>query len=102
MHTVANFRGEGPYIFPIHSSYNSFTSPEKDELSALAKDLHQHLGGGQYLKSDFVLSPTRGIFITNIEFIPDLREGTHFHKSCESVGAEMHQVIEHILEQFMN
>jgi len=101
VHSILGFRGENVYVLlPENSSIEQagFTTTEKEKIITLAKDLHQHLNAKNYLKTDFILHPRRGFFITNIEFIPDLRMGSHLEKSCESIGAQMHNVVEHILE----
>lgn len=103
VHSIAGFRGDlsaqagNIYVFPIIDSI--FSSTEKEKVISFAKDLHKHLATEHYLKSDFILHPKRGFFLTNIESLPDLRKGSHFEQSCEFVGAKIHHVIEHILER---
>lgn len=94
MHTVSNFRGQDIYAFPA----GNFSKSEKEKLIAMAKNIHNHIGASHYLKSNFVLNPKKGIFLTSVEFFPDLKKDSHFHKMCESVGAKTHNVIEHILD----
>jgi D-alanine-D-alanine ligase len=98
VHSVPMFRGEKIYTFPLGNTFGIFSAEEKRKLSNLTKDLHQHLGARHYLKSDFVLSPRGKVYLLNIESVPDLEPGSHFSQVCESVGAKMHQVIEHILD----
>jgi D-alanine-D-alanine ligase-like ATP-grasp enzyme len=95
VHSIFGLRGEDVYIMPP----SDFNSLEKEKIIDIAKNLHQHLGAKHYLKFDFTLHPKRGIFLTNLDFIPDLRPGSHFDQSCESIGAKMHHVVEHILER---
>ncbi|MFA5936870.1 MAG: hypothetical protein WC822_03260 [Candidatus Paceibacterota bacterium] len=102
VHSVADFRREDIYVFPINNPFTgqvSLLTKEKEQIISLVKDLHKHLAVKHYLKSDFILHPRRGLFLTNIDFLPDLRVGSHFEKSCEYVGAKMHHVIEHILNK---
>lgn len=94
-HSVGGFRGEDIYVFPPSNANRE----EKDIIIQMARELHQHLGVEHYLKSTFVIHPKRGIFITEMSFSPDLKIDSHFHKICESVGAKMHHVIEHILNK---
>lgn len=93
-HSVAGFRGEEEYVV----SPGNFSPQEKEEIMALVRDLHRHLGARHYLKSDFILHPKRGIYLTGVEFTPNLRKNSHFEQACESVGAKAHHVVEHILE----
>ncbi len=93
VHSVPMFRGESVYIF----SPDNFTAEEKNKLSVLVQDLHYHVGAEHYLQSGFILHPRRGLFLTDIDFSPDLESGSHFTQSCEAVGAKMHHVIDHML-----
>jgi D-alanine-D-alanine ligase-like ATP-grasp enzyme len=93
-HSLGGFRGRDVYVF----SGGNFSQAEKEKIIALARDLHRHLGAKYYLKSDFVVHPKRGVFLTNIEYFPDLRKGSHLDTSLLSLGAKMHQLVDHILE----
>jgi D-alanine-D-alanine ligase-like ATP-grasp enzyme len=97
MHTVSNFRDEDVYAFPA----GNFSDIEKDKLIYWSKELHKHLGSFHYLKSNFVLHPKKGIFLTSVEFSPNLKQDSHFNKVCKSVGAETHNVVESILNSVL-
>ena len=111
MHSVLGFR-ENPsvqagdvYVFPADSLYDNrqvFSKEEKEKLIYLVKNLHKHLTVKNYLNSWFVVHPKKRIYLTSIDFFPDLKENSHFNKSCESVGAKMNHVIEHILNKALN
>lgn len=94
VHSVAGFRGEDLYTLPSIG----FSTEENKKLSKLANILHQHLGVSSYLKSDVVWHPKKGIHVVGISSYPDIRQDSHLDKSLQGVGAEMHHVIEHILE----
>ena len=99
VHSVPEFRGENIYTFPFGNTFGNFSTNEKEKLSNLAKDLHNHLGAKHYLKSDFVLSPRGKVYLLEISSNPDLQFDSHFAQVCESVGVKIHQVVEHIIEQ---
>jgi len=106
IHSVAGFRGEDIYTFPpvenkkdIIISPGKFTSLEKEKLFKNTKSIFEHVSALHYLKSNFILHPKRGIYLTQIEFFPNLDKDFCFHKSCESVGTKAHNVVEHILEK---
>ena len=99
VHTVPKFRDEEIYAFPLGNSFGVFSFNEKEKLFSLARDLHRHIGARHYLKSDFVLNPKGKVCLLQIEFTPDLKPDSHFSQVCESVGAKVHHVVEHILEQ---
>ena len=63
----------------------------------IVKDLYEHLGIKHYLKSMFVLNSRGKVYLLDIQTVPDLKPESHFHKVCESVGAKMHHVVEHVL-----
>jgi D-alanine-D-alanine ligase-like ATP-grasp enzyme len=96
IHSLSQYRGENIYVFPLDNSFNVFSPIEKEKLTNLTKDLYQHINAKHYLKSDFVFHPRNGIFLTGIDLLPDFRKGSHFEKSCESVGAKMRHIFEHI------
>lgn len=98
IHSVPMFREEDVYIFPLGNTFGDFSGEEKDKLNSLVKELHEHIGAKHYLRSDFVLNPRGRVYLLNIEFVPDLKPESHFSQVCESVSAEPHQVVEHILQ----
>lgn len=95
VHSLSGFRAGDIYTFPLPKN---FTQNEKEKLISLAEDLHKHLAVKHYLKSDFVLHSNRGLYLLGVDFLPDLRNGSHFHDACEQVGADMRQVVEHMLQ----
>lgn len=110
VHSVPHFRGEDLYVFPIMGIFSGEKVPTPrgvgiptesvgEKLENLARNLHSHIDAGHYLKSNFVLNPRGRIYLLSIESAPDLKEGSHFSLVCESVGAKMHHVVEHILER---
>ncbi len=99
MHSVPKFRGQSIYVFPLGNTFGNFSSVEKEKLTNLVKNLHKHIDAKNYLKSNFVLTPRGKIYLLEIESTPDLKPNSHFSQVCESVGAKMHHVVEHILKQ---
>lgn len=99
MHSVPDFRGQDIYTFPLGKTFGVFSAEEKGKLESLVKGIYNHVGGRHYLKSNFVLTPKGKVYLTHIESTPDFKEGSHFYEVCDSVGAKMHHVIEHILEE---
>ena len=99
VHTVPKFRGQDIYTFPLGNAFGNFSNSEKDKLLSVARDLHKHIGAKHYLKSDFVLTSRGKVYLLGVESHPDIQLNSHFSQVCESVGAKMHHVIEHILEQ---
>jgi hypothetical protein len=98
VHSTSLFRNNEVFTFPLGESALLFSVEEKQKLIDATKDMHKHIGAKQYLKSDFVLSPTRGLFLLGIELVPDLRQKSHFYEACESAGLKPHNVVEHLVE----
>ena len=108
VHSVRGFRmGDLPaqagdiYTFPLGNSFGVFSTTEKEKLSNLVKDLHKHINSKHYLKSDFVMNPRGRIYLLQASGMPDLKQDSHLSQVCESVGARMHHVVEHILENVL-
>lgn len=97
IHSVPEFRNQKIYIFPLGNTFGVFSVEEKEKLSNLVKELHKHIDAVHYLKSDFVFTPRGKVYLLQIESIPDTKPSSHFSEVCESVGAKMHNVVEHIL-----
>jgi hypothetical protein len=98
LHSVPDFRGEKNYIFPPVNVFGHLTSEEKEKLIYLGRNLHEHMGAKHYLKSSFVVNKRGKIYLLSMDSILDPREDSFFSNVCESVGAKMHHVVEHILD----
>ncbi len=98
VHSVPTFRGQDIYLF----SPDNMREDEKKSAHDIMRGLHEHTGARYYLKSDFVFHPRRGVFLSGLSFSPEFKKDSHLEKSCESVGAKMHHVVEHILESALN
>ncbi len=99
VHSVPGFRGKSFYVFPPVGIFGILSQQEKDKLALLSNDLHYHLGIKHYLKSNFILSKSGKVYLFDLECTPNLKPYSHFAQACESVGAKMEDVVEHILEQ---
>lgn len=95
VHSIAGFRGEDVYTMPVVG----LAKHEKEKIYGLVKDLFHHLDAKFYLNTHFTMHPKFGIYLTGVNFLPNLEKDSHFHQSCESVGARMSHVVEHILER---
>lgn len=93
-HSMGGYRGSDVYVI----SSGNFSKEEKEKIHHAAKNLHKHLGAKHYLKSDYVVHPKRGVFLTGIDFHPDLRKESHLYKSSVPLGLKVPHMVEHILE----
>lgn len=99
VHSVRDFRNDDFYTFPLGNSYGNFSNDEKEQLSDLGKSLHNHLDASHYLKSDFIVTPRKQVYLLGISLHPDVKSKSHFSEVVELVGAKVHHVIDHILSK---
>ena len=79
----------------------NFTETEKMELENIAKRVHKSLGLRHYSRSDFIVSPTRGIFVLETNTLPGMTETSLFPKALLAVGATLPHFLYHIIELAM-
>ena len=88
----AKYAGQSEEIVPA-----GFSSKVKEELSALAQKAHRALGLRHYSRSDFIISPRRGIYILEINTLPGLTEQSLVPKALRSVGSDTHELVDHLI-----
>jgi D-alanine--D-alanine ligase len=116
---IDNFRNEKTYALmpveiippPEHAFFNyeakyggkstervpgNFTHSEKDELSRLARAVHEGLGLAHYSRSDFIVSP-RGIYFLEVNTLPGLTEESLLPKAVAAVGATLPDFLDHVI-----
>ena len=114
-----NFRGQKYYAFPPieivkHSDVTfdnkmkyegfveekcpgNFTQTEKDAIMQAAINAHIGIGARHYSRSDFIVHPTRGIYILEINTLPGFTENSLVPKALEAVGSNTKEFLEHII-----
>ena len=80
----------------------NFSRIEKDVLMQTAINAHVAIGARHCSKSNFVVHPTRGIFILNIHTTPDISEGSSLPQTVESIGSNMQEFLKHIIGLALN
>lgn len=107
VHTIGGFRGEPLYhMLPYEIRKNgvlepigNFNDTENKKLYALAENIYNHLGAGNYLHFNFVLHKRGAIYVTDIKLAPDFIDGTALARSSNTVGTKAQEVFEHILNK---
>lgn len=117
---VENFRGEPVYsLLPLkinkseeygvfdydekyslssnHVSLGNFSSKEKEMIQSMAKAAHKTLGLRHYSRSDFIVSPKRGVYILEVNTLPELTKKSSLSKSLEAVGSSMTHFLDHVI-----
>ncbi|MFZ2621366.1 MAG: ATP-grasp domain-containing protein [Minisyncoccia bacterium] len=75
----------------------NFSEAEKREIEKISALIHGKLGLGHYSKSDFVVSPRRGIYFLEINTLPKFGNSSTLTKSLEAVGISTKEFIHHMI-----
>jgi D-alanine-D-alanine ligase len=74
-----------------------FSDAEKAELIRLAREVHAALGLRHYSRTDFIVSPRRGVYVLEVNTLPGLTEASLMPKALLSVGSSLPEFIDHII-----
>jgi D-alanine-D-alanine ligase len=101
---IEGFRGQELYVLPVIEIRNkeeivpaTFSSKIKEELAVFAQKAHRALGLRHYSRSDFIISPRRGIYILEINSLPGLTEQSLVPKALRAVGSDTHELVDHLI-----
>lgn len=118
---VDDFRGEKIYsLIPIeiippagrrfydyHAKYLSddtgfrlpgaFTKEENEMIKAFAKLAHETLRLRHYSRSDFIVSPRRGIYFLEVNTLPGLTSHSLIPRALQAVGCPLPVFLDHVL-----
>ena len=89
----AKYAGMSDEIVP-----STFTFEQKEELENLARRVHEALGLRHYSRTDFIVSPRRGIYVLEANTLPGLTEASLVPKALGAIGAPLSHFLDHILE----
>ena len=118
---VDSFRGEKFYAFLpvefVHSQGSTFldyeakygrksrtvhpgrfSQAEKDAIQAAARTVHKALDLRHYSRSDFIVSPRRGVYFLEVNTLPGLYADAPFTESFGAVGVSFSDFLGHVLE----
>ncbi len=76
----------------------NFKREESEEIQKMAALAHKAIGARHYSRSDFIITPRRGIFILEINTLPGLTEASLLPKAINSVGSSFPELLEHLVE----
>lgn len=77
---------------------STFTKEEKLELEDMARRVHKALGLRHYSRTDFIVSPRRGIYVLEVNTLPGLTDHSCVPKALEAVGASLSHFLDHIIQ----
>ncbi len=89
-----DFRDLEVYVFPV---MENLTKEESRAVEEIAKKMHGHLGLSQYSKSDFIVSPRRGIYFLESNTVPKVTNESLLLKTLESVGVSVAEFLHHVI-----
>lgn len=81
----------------LEISPGNFSGSDSRALSEMAKAAHQALGLRHYSRSDFIVSPGRGIYILETNSIPGLTNDSLVPKGLATANISMGDFIKHII-----
>ena len=122
---IEDFRGEDIYVLPsieiIHSGEHpffnyeakyggktreecpsNFSKADKRQIAEISKKVHKELNLRHYSRSDFIISPTRGIYFLEVNTLPGLTQESLLPKSIQAVGSKLSDFLNHIIELAIN
>ncbi len=79
----------------------NFTHEQKAELEEAAKAAHKALGLRHYSRSDFIVTPRRGVYILEVNTLPGLTEESLIPKALGAVGGNLPQFLHHLIQLAM-
>ncbi len=117
---INNFRGQSTYALPTveiisntekpffdyDAKYNgqkrevcpgNFTDKEKKEIERVSSIVHDLLDLSGYSRSDFIVTPRRGIYFLEVNTLPALAEDSSLSHSLEAVGIKFSHFLHHVL-----
>ena len=75
-----------------------FSQAEKDAIQKAAGVVHKALGLRHYSRSDFIVSPRRGVYFLEVNTLPGLYADAPFTESLGTVGVSLSDFLEHVLQ----
>lgn len=92
-------RGEKIYaMLPYTSSSSKVSTEESKEIERLAKEAHSALGLRHYSSSNFIVSPSRRIYIMGTESTPAFHEDSSAHNSLVESGWSPKDFVDHVIK----
>jgi len=89
----SKYNGESKEICP-----GNFSKEEKQNLQKLAIAVHKALGLRHYSRTDFIVSPKRGIYVLEVNTLPGLTEQSLLPKSLDAIGSNLSHFIDHVIQ----
>lgn len=83
-------------------SPGKFTELEKFQIQDMAKKVHEALGLRHYSRSNFIVSPTRGVYFKEVSTLPSLVADSSFVEALKSIGLSFSAFLDHTIKLALN
>jgi D-alanine-D-alanine ligase len=94
---AAKYEGKSNEIVP-----GNFSPADKAELARLSEIVHRTLGLRHYSRSDFIISPKRGICFLEVNTLPGMTDASLLPKSLAAVGVKLSDFFDHLIGLAIN
>lgn len=97
-----NFFDQNAKYVELGSPYKvpgDFSLEDKKRIQETAALVHQILGLRHYSRSDFILHPKRGLFVLEVNTLPEITHRSAFIKSLEAVGCNIKEFLSNLLKK---
>lgn len=88
----AKYGGKTQEICP-----GNFTPEESRQIQEIAKKVHKILNLRHYSRSDFIVTPKRGIHFLEVNTLPGLTSESLMPKAIKAVGSSYEELLEHLI-----
>jgi D-alanine-D-alanine ligase len=79
-----------------------FSALERHEIQEAARKVHKALGLRHYSRSDFIVSPGRGVYFLEVNSLPCLMSGSSYAEALEAVGLSFSEFLGHVIKLAMS
>lgn len=90
--TYAKYGGEAEFHCPAR-----FSKEIKQTLTDMARRAHHALPARHYSRADFIVSPRRGVYLLEINTLPDITPESLVAHSLESVGSSISEFLDQVI-----
>ncbi len=77
----------------------NLSNDEKMRVAEATALIHKPLGLRHYSRGDFIMHPRRGLFVLEVNTLPELSHRSSFIKSLEAVGSNIKEFLSHIISK---
>lgn len=82
-----------------HKIPANFREDEKTQIQEATALIHKALNLRHYSRSDFIVHPRRGLFVLEVNTLPELSHRSSFIKSLEAAGGSIREFLSHLLSK---